>query len=565
MAQTEMSLEQPTGGTGRLRRVRTVQLLRRIWWVYSILSLLLSLAIVSVAGLTLSSGGPLSAELAWVLVTGGGIGIVLLLISLVAAWRNRTALAGLLLVGWSLLAVGLGAWAMPTERIVWVVLCLVPVVYAVVFLRWPATLFTALLSLGVVWVLNIWLLAPPDTSTQWTMLILSGAVFTIAALFASISAVLDLNQQQIAGSQAAYSSLEQHIAEQQEHVEQTSQQWSQERERINALLDVVDDGIVLTNEAATILTANTQARRMLGETSDQVLEGRSLQEWTDLQSETVRVLANEREGTRLMVSFKQPGTSEGVVHLTQAPIRTSSGDQIGFIGLFRDQTRAMHQEQLQSQFLAFLMQDIQDPLNSVLAAQDTLLSSDLGSGNERVLTTARRTTARLLDRVQMLLEINNIQEHPDALHCLMHPLRPLIESCVAQITPLAQQRSINVVVEYLNDGKPLPFDADRMRRMLVNLLEYVLGQNPAYSTVRVQLNYTSKAAQVRIIDQGAGLTPEQAEHIFDRFGVASGDQRLGGLGLAFCKVVIEAHGGRIWAESTPGKGSTYAFSLPTSA
>jgi signal transduction histidine kinase len=205
---------------------------------------------------------------------------------------------------------------------------------------------------------------------------------------------------------------------------------------------------------------------------------------------------------------------------------------------------------------------MQDPLTSILASQDALLAADLGEGNERVLTAARRSTTRLLDLVQTLLEMHRLQNDQTTLHRLGHPLRPLVESSIAQTTPIAQQRAINLVMEYGADGGPIQFDADKMRRVMLHLLDNALKHSPAYSTIRIQANQSNGLAQVRISDQGPGIAPEYAHRIFDRFGKGVGDQRTGGLGLAFCKLVIEAHGGRIWVESSPGKGSTFAFSLP---
>jgi signal transduction histidine kinase len=130
------------------------------------------------------------------------------------------------------------------------------------------------------------------------------------------------------------------------------------------------------------------------------------------------------------------------------------------------------------------------------------------------------------------------------------------------MTPLAQQRSINLVVEYGSDGGPVLFDSERMRRVMLNLLDNALKHSPAYGTVRVQTSQSNGVAHVRIFDQGAVIEPEQAATLFDRFGRSGDYQRGGSLGLAFCKQVIEAHGGRIWIESSPGKGSTFTFSLP---
>jgi signal transduction histidine kinase len=104
-------------------------------------------------------------------------------------------------------------------------------------------------------------------------------------------------------------------------------------------------------------------------------------------------------------------------------------------------------------------------------------------------------------------------------------------------------------------------DSERMRRAFVHLLEHALRQSPPYSTVQVRTEAQNDSMVVRISDQGPGLTPQQRESLFGQR--ASSDGRNGpALGLAFSKLLIETHGGRLWVESAESQGTTYAFALP---
>ena len=104
-------------------------------------------------------------------------------------------------------------------------------------------------------------------------------------------------------------------------------------------------------------------------------------------------------------------------------------------------------------------------------------------------------------------------------------------------------------------------DAERMRRAYVHLLEHALRQSPPYSTVQVRTECQSETLVVRISDQGPGLTPQQRDSLFEQRATAD-ERNAPALGLAFSKLVIETHGGRVLVESSGSQGSTYAFTLP---
>ena len=519
-------------------------------------ALLGSLVVLVLGGLRLN-GGHGDAPLTLVF---GGVALVVALVGGVALWRGALVLAGWMLVGWAVAAVAGGTLLVPAQRTVWFVLALVPVVYAMLFLPTWATLLTAAVSLGTVWALNLLVLPAPNSATHTDWLVLSGGVGLIALLLSSGGAILRQSQRRLHKQAQVLALLNQKMVAEQERSERNGHQWALERDRLAAVLDAAPDGIVLAHPNGTIVTANAAARQLLNETAGSALEGQKLGTWMRDVPGKVRIVSNERENDRHRTLMEH--NNGDIVCLTQVPIRSTSGDIIGLVGLFHDQTDELELEQMRSQFLNLLVQDMHDPLTSILAAQDALLSAELGEGNERVLTAARRSTTRLLDLVQTLLEMSRMQNDTTTLHRLPHPLRPLVESSIAQTTPLAQQRAINLVMEYGADGGPIMFDADKMRRVMLNLLDNALKHSPAYSTIRVQASQSNGLAQVRISDQGPGIAPEYALRIFERFGKSSGDQRTGGLGLAFCKLVVEGHGGRIWIESSPGKGSTFAFSLP---
>lgn len=531
--------------------------------------LLLPIALVVLAlgaGLAAWSGLNFGPQTMLIGAIAGGVGALAALVGLIAGLRRRLPLSGWALVIGTL-SIALGAtMVFPDQRELAIISAALPVLCAALTLRPLHTAIVTVVSLASLWAVAYFAAAEPSTNQliQWSLLSAFVLVISIFALVCSAT-LRAFDRQQTVGHEST-TQLNKQLGEEQERVERAAQMLVQERDRLAAVLGAASDGVVLADSNGIILQANAAARQLLNEAFGGTLEGQALNQWSQENTGRLRVISNEREGERQRVVFEQQqGTRKPVIGLNQVPIRSSAGSVLGYVGVFHDKTTELEVEEMRSQLLDFLVQDMHDPLNSVLAAQDTLLAGDLGDGNERVLSTARRTTSRLVELTNTLMEMSRLHGDPNSLHRLANPLRPLIEGSIAQATPQAQQRAINLVLEYGADSGGLAFDADKMRRVMSHLLDNALRRSPAYSTVRVQVSNTGGNAQVRIADQGPSIPVELAGRIFDRFSKQVGEQRIGGVGLAYCKQVIEAHGGRIWVDSTPGKGSTFIFSMPSAA
>jgi two-component system sensor histidine kinase BaeS len=142
---------------------------------------------------------------------------------------------------------------------------------------------------------------------------------------------------------------------------------------------------------------------------------------------------------------------------------------------------------------------------------------------------------------------------------------------VSAFEPLAEAEGVELTVEVPEVAVMITADPSRIRQVLGNLLSNALrhvntGEN-GVPQVTVSLANRGDVAQLKVSDNGPGLSTEAQQHIFDRFWRAdharSRDQGGSGLGLAIRRAIVEAHDGRIWVESTPGEGSTFIIELPT--
>jgi signal transduction histidine kinase len=138
--------------------------------------------------------------------------------------------------------------------------------------------------------------------------------------------------------------------------------------------------------------------------------------------------------------------------------------------------------------------------------------------------------------------------------------------CV-ELSPLAHELNVRVESRVPDDLPPLDIDPDKVERLLLNLLDNALKFSPTDSVVSITTHPPESSGFVRIdvIDQGPGVPEEYKHTLFDRFVEVKGrvGRRRGtGLGLTFCRLVVEAHGGTIWIEDSPQGGSIFAFRLP---
>ncbi len=224
-------------------------------------------------------------------------------------------------------------------------------------------------------------------------------------------------------------------------------------------------------------------------------------------------------------------------------------------------------EQAKLDFTNMMSHDLRTPLTSLLTVTDLLQSGVLGTLNEkgnRTIVTAQSSLWRLVSMVNELLDVEKIS------NCLALNLRDvslwdLASDSIGNVAIYAE--SCQVTIELTGDCfVKLSCDPNYISRTIQNLLSNAIKYSPSGSAVHVDVNRDGQGAIVRVSDKGPGVPPEHRETIFDRFGQIDLPEyqrkNSTGLGLAFCKQAVEAHGGTIGVESPAGEGSTFWFSLP---
>jgi two-component system sensor histidine kinase/response regulator len=224
-------------------------------------------------------------------------------------------------------------------------------------------------------------------------------------------------------------------------------------------------------------------------------------------------------------------------------------------GQIKQQRDDLQRLQLQKeQLVAFLVHDLKNPVNAIeLHAQLMLRDRDASERSRRCAEKIRDEGRALIRMITTLLDISKADEGSLAPVPGPIDLHALVASVMEELEVRAQSASVRLVCHV--DAPMLTADPDLFRRVLENLVENAIQHAPEGSEVQILTRASQGGVEVRVRDFGAGLPAEQRERVFERFvqGQGGSGRANRGLGLAFCKLVVEAHGGRIWIEhADPG-------------
>ncbi len=222
---------------------------------------------------------------------------------------------------------------------------------------------------------------------------------------------------------------------------------------------------------------------------------------------------------------------------------------------------------LRRQMTADIAHELRTPLSIILGYTEAL--SDGKLQGKPAIYEAMYGEAQLLSHLVDDLRVLSLADAGELTlnQTLLAPAELLERTAVAHAA-LAAQRNIRLETRVAPDLPPLAVDRERMAQVLANLVSNALRYTPAHGVVTLSAEAQGDRVLLRVSDTGPGIEPEHLPHIFDRFyraDVARTANGESGLGLAIAKSLVEAHGGTIWADSTPGQGATFAIALPAAS
>lgn len=230
----------------------------------------------------------------------------------------------------------------------------------------------------------------------------------------------------------------------------------------------------------------------------------------------------------------------------------------------RDDLQRLHLQK--EDLLGFVVHDLKNPVHAIdLQAQLVVRDRDAGERARRAGGRIRDESRTLLRRITTLLDIARADAGALAPARRRVDLAPLVETVLADLQPRADAAGVRLVHHL--DVPAVDADAELLQRVLENLVENAIRHAPEGTEVRVSARAADGGIEVRVHDHGPGVPPDRRAGVFDRFIQVRRDEGRGnrGLGLAFCKLAIEAHGGRIWIDDGPGAVFALWLGAPASS
>ncbi|MDX6678569.1 MAG: hypothetical protein QOE31_2621 [Solirubrobacteraceae bacterium] len=343
-----------------------------------------------------------------------------------------------------------------------------------------------------------------------------------------------------------------------------------------ALLNSAADGIYGLNVDGTVTFANPAALRLTGHAIDDMSGCRlhdtiqpTRSDGSPYPAHDSPMLASLCDGTvhrcEVDVFWRKDGTSFPVEY-TCTPLR-EHGATTGAVVIFKDISERREVERLKDQFTSVVSHELRTPLTSIRASLGLLASGALGALPEqgrRMLEIAVQNTDRLGRLVNDILDIERIGSGTIEMSPKRCDAVQLVERAVESVAAIADETGVRIEIE----AEPAEIDADaeRILQTLTNLISNAVKFSPPGAAVRVVVQRRDDDVLFRVSDCGRGIPADKLESIFERFHQvdASDSREKGGtgLGLAICRAIVDLHGGRIWAHSTPGHGATLSFALP---
>jgi signal transduction histidine kinase len=228
----------------------------------------------------------------------------------------------------------------------------------------------------------------------------------------------------------------------------------------------------------------------------------------------------------------------------------------------------MEADRVKSKFLANMSHELRTPLNAILGYTELILDNIYGDVPEKiqeVLERLEKNGRHLLNLINDVLDFSKIEAGQLNLALNEYSMKEVVQTVLTSVEALAMEKNLYLKVTVPEDLIKGMGDEQRIVQVLLNLLGNAIKFTDE-GEVRVQATVSNEMFLVSVFDTGPGLSEADQKMIFEEFRQADGSstRKKGGtgLGLAIAKRIVEMHGGRIWVESTLGKGSTFYFTLP---
>ncbi len=338
----------------------------------------------------------------------------------------------------------------------------------------------------------------------------------------------------------------------------------EERRKLSSVLSYMSDGVIATDDSGAVTLMNDAAARMIGLNPDDVI-GEDLIDVLKLEEKVVDISKLPDSGS-IIIDFSDEETPF-IIRANFSTVVDEEEETTGFITVISDVTEQEKIDQERRDFVSNVSHELRTPLTTMKSYLEAL--SDGAWENKeiapRFLEVTQKETDRMIRMVNDLLQLSKM----DSDELPMHKERTEFMGYVQQVLDRYEMNLPETITLERNIPKGKSFvwmDRDKITQVFDNIITNAFKYSPEGGKVRVNLDVRRHIVIVSILDEGVGIPYDKLDKIFDRFYRAdrARTRKLGGtgLGLAITKELVEAHHGKIWAQSKEGRGTTILFTLP---
>ncbi|AQZ35620.1 ATP-binding protein [Ectopseudomonas toyotomiensis] len=336
--------------------------------------------------------------------------------------------------------------------------------------------------------------------------------------------------------------------------------------RLKAVLDSIDDGLVILDTQGSIEHANPVALRQLSWPAEIVGQpiGPLLPEHA-VDEALRRVLAGELlQEPPADLQIERDGETR-LLAWALTPVQVREGGSAGAVMVLRDVTKQRAFDRVRSEFILRASHELRTPITGIHMAFSLLrerLSLPPGGREQELIRTVDEEMHRLVQLIDDLLNFSRYQNGVQTLQRRPCDLGEMIQQLSHRFTERAAEREVTVLCEVHEPLPQLELDAAQLQRLLDNLTDNALRYSNPGDKIRLQARRHGEQVIVSVQDEGEGIPFEQQARIFEPF-VQVGRRKGGvGLGLALAREIVQLHGGQLRVHSRPGEGANFYFSLP---
>ncbi len=382
------------------------------------------------------------------------------------------------------------------------------------------------------------------------------------------SGLISALNQKIEELSQAKSQLEKYSHSLEEIVLQKTEDLVQSNTKLNAIINFCADGIIIVSKDRKIVQVNPAFENMTGLCSS-LLENSCIDNlFTTSCSELEKITKDKNILVRNLELKNTIEDKSFPVEINFAPILAENSENTNYVGVVRNVSLQKEMERLRDDFIATLTHDLRTPLLAAIQTLQFFLDGTLGEIEERqrtLLDTMKKSNEDMLGLVNALLEVYKYESGKLNLCKTSFLLKKFVDDCLQQIQSLADKKKIQIITNLDNlDDAEIFADRNELRRVILNLCGNALNHTPENGTIEILAQVQGMDLQISVKDTGVGMPKGDVTKLFKRFSQGSSQKRSAGtgLGLYLSRQIVEAHGGKIWAESELGKGSVFTFLLP---